>query len=122
MEYERKSLLQMARGAFMEIFDAEMSKVLDNIMDANTKATGKRKLAVTFTFTPDDSRQTIGVTFNCASKLEPINPAVTSLYLTGDPTTGEVTAVEMVPNIPGQIGLDMGEQEAPSVLKVIKCS
>ena len=41
---ERKSLIQMARGGFIEIFDAEMSKVLDNILDPNTKATGKRKL------------------------------------------------------------------------------
>lgn len=35
---ERKSLIQMARGGFIEIFDAEMSKVLDNILDPNTKA------------------------------------------------------------------------------------
>lgn len=122
MDYEKKSLIQMARGAFMEIFDAEMSKVLDNILDPNTKATGKRKLSVEFTFTPDDNRQTIGVTFQCKPKLEPINPAVTSLYVTGEMGTGEVTAVEMVPNIPGQLNLDMEEQEAPAVLKLIKCS
>ena len=122
MQYEKKSLIQMARGAFMEIFDAEMSKVLDNILDPNTQATGKRQLKVTFTFVPDDNRQTIGVSFQCASKLAAINPAVTSLYLTGEPGTGEVTAVEMFPQIPGQMDLDMGEQEAPAVLKVIKCS
>ena len=45
MIYEKKSLLQMARGAFEEVFDAEMSKVLDNILDPNTKATAKRKLS-----------------------------------------------------------------------------
>ena len=121
MEYEKKSLLQMARGAFLEIFDAEMSKVLDNILDPNTKATGKRKLTVEFVFVPDDNRQTIGVSFQCRPKLEPINPAVTSLYVTGEAGTGEVTAVELVPNIPGQTSLDMGEQEAPPVLRVIKC-
>lgn len=122
MEFEKKSLLQMARGAFLEIFDAEMSKVLDNILDPNTKATGKRKLTVDFTFVPDDNRQTIGVTFQCKPKLEPINPAVTSLYVTGEPNTGEVTAVEMVPNIPGQLSMEGGEQEAPPVLRIIKCS
>lgn len=122
MEFEKKSLLQMARGAFLEIFDAEMSKVLDNILDPNTKATGKRKLTVEFTFMPDDNRQTIGVTFHCKPKLEPINPAVTSLYVTGEPNTGEVTAVEMVPNIPGQLSMDGGEQEVPPVLRIIKCS
>lgn len=122
MEFEKKSLLQMARGAFLEIFDAEMSKVLDNILDPNTKATGKRKLTVDFTFVPDNNRQTIGVTFQCKPKLEPINPAVTSLYVTGEPNTGEVTAVEMVPNIPGQLSMDGGEQEVPPVLRIIKCS
>ena len=122
MDYEKKSLLQMARGAFLEIFDAEMTKVIDNILDPNTKATGKRKLQVTFTFTPDDMRQTIGASYQCKPTLEPINPAVTALYLTGEPGTGEVTAVEMVPQIPGQMNLDGGEQESPAVLKLIKCS
>ena len=30
---------------------------------------------------------------------------------------GEVAVVEMVPQIPGQIGMDGGEQERPKVLK-----
>lgn len=110
----------MARGAFEEIFDVEMSKVLDNILDPNTKATTKRKLTVTFTLMPDDNRQTIGVTFTCKPTLAPLNPAVTSLFVTGEPGTGEVTAVEMVPNIPGQLTIAGEEQEAPAVLKIIK--
>lgn len=121
MIYEKKSLLQMARGAFEEVFDAEMSKVLDNILDPNTKATAKRKLSLTFIFTPDDNRQTIGVSLNIKPSLEPTNPVVTSLYVTSDAGTGEVAAVEMVPNIPGQLTIDETEQEAPAVLKLIKC-
>lgn len=112
----------MARGAFLEIFDAEMAKVMENITDPNTSPTQKRKLAITFTFAPDDIRQTIGVSFQCKPTLAPINPVVTSLYLTGEAGTGELTAVEMVPNIPGQMALDGSEQEAPAVLKMIKVS
>lgn len=115
---EKKSLIQMARGGFMEVFDAEMTKILDNILDPNTKATGKRKLTVEFTFSPDDNRQTIGVAFQCKPKLEPVNPVITSLYITGD-QTGEMTAVEMTPQIPGQIDMYGGEQESPAILKVI---
>ena len=122
METNEKSLIQMARGAFLEIFDAEMAKVIDNILDPNTKATGKRKLNVTFTFSPDDNRQTIGVSYQCKSSLEPINPAVTALYLTGTPGTGEITAVEMVPQIPGQFNMDGHEQESPCTLKIVKVS
>lgn len=39
-----KSILEMARGGFLERVDYEMAKILANIMDPNTKATGKRKL------------------------------------------------------------------------------
>lgn len=35
----RESILQMGRGAFAERADYEMRKVIDNILDPNTKAT-----------------------------------------------------------------------------------
>ena len=41
---------------------------------------------------------------------------MTSLFITGD-SEGEVTAVEMTPQIPGQLDMYGGEQEAPAVLK-----
>ena len=118
MTYERKSLLQMARGAFLEVFDAEMSKIIDNILDPNTATTQKRKLNITFTFSPDDNRQTIGVAYQCKSTLSPIKPVGTSLYITSD-EDGSVTAVEMVPDVPGKISFDGSEQEAPAILKLI---
>ena len=59
--YDPKSILQMARGAFQERVDLEMAKVIDNILDPNTKPTQKRKLTLTIEFTPDDDRQNIGV-------------------------------------------------------------
>lgn len=36
---DRSSILQMARGAFQERVDYEMGRVVDNILDLNTKAT-----------------------------------------------------------------------------------
>lgn len=45
-----KSIVQMARGAIEERIDLEMTKILENILDPNTKATAKRKLTVTFDF------------------------------------------------------------------------
>lgn len=42
--YDQKSILQMARGAFQERVDLEMAKVIDNILDPNTKPAQKRKL------------------------------------------------------------------------------
>lgn len=115
-----KSILEMARGAIMERVNYEMARVMDNIMDANTKATAKRKLTLTLTFQPDDERATIGVSVVAKTTLAATNPVVTSLYLAGEDGTGEVQAVEMVPQIPGQVGMDGAEQEALPTLKIIK--
>lgn len=115
-----KSILEMARGGFLERVDYEMAKILANIMDPNTKATGKRKLTITMELTPDDDRTMVSVGFVAKSTLVPTNPVGTSLYITGDDATGEVCAVEMVPQIPGQLGFDGSEQERPAKLKVIQ--
>ncbi len=120
METIKKSILEMARGAFLERVDYEMVKVLDNILDANTVADKKRKLTVSIVFTPDNDRQNIGVAFECKSTLVPAAPAVTSLYVAGENHTGEIQVVEMVPQVPGQMSLDGQEQAPPATLKLVK--
>lgn len=92
-----------------------MSRLLANILDANTSPTAKRKLTLTLELKPDDDRQTITVSCTAKSTLAPTNPVVTSLYV----ADGE-NVVEMVPQIPGQYGIDGGTQEAPPSLKIIK--
>lgn len=119
-EVVKKSLLEMARGAFLEQVDYEMAKVIDNILDPNTKATGKRKITVTMELTPDDSRRQIGVSFATKLALVATNPLTTSLYVIGDTGTGEMCVVEMVPQIPGQMELNGAEQERPPQLKIIR--
>ena len=48
----RDSIMRMARGAFEERVDYEMDKVIQNILDPNTKATAKRKITLTIELTP----------------------------------------------------------------------
>ena len=115
-----KSILEMAHGAIMERTDYEMKKVLDNILDPNTKAAKKRTLTVTLELLPDDDRRQIQVKATSKSKLEPTNAVSTALYITGDSDTGEVAAVEMVPQVPGQQSIDGSEQEQPTVLHLVK--
>lgn len=115
-----KSILEMAHGAIMERTDYEMKKVLDNILDPNTKAAKKRTLTVTLELLPDDDRRQIQVKATSKSKLEPTNAVSTALYITGDGDTGEATAVEMVPQVPGQTAFDGSEQDQPTVLKLVK--
>lgn len=99
-----------------------MAKVIDNILDPNTKSTQKRKLTLTLELAPDDERQSITVNFTVKSSLAPMVPARTSLWVAGEQGTGEVQVVEMVPQVPGQMSLDGTESEAPAALKLIKIS
>lgn len=46
-QLDKKSILEMSMGAILERVDYEMGKVMDNILDPNTKATAKRKISVT---------------------------------------------------------------------------
>ncbi len=115
---DTKSILDMGRGAFKERVDYEMKRVIDNIMDTNTRADKKRTLTVTLTFTPDADRKQVDVDVVAKSKLEPTNAVKTALYITGD-KNGELTALEMVPQIPGQQFMDGGEQEEPAKLRII---
>ena len=76
---QRDSIMSMARGAFEERVDYEMDKVIQNILDPNTKATAKRKITITLTFAPDDYRQQIGMDAQAKTTLAPIQPVRTSL-------------------------------------------
>lgn len=113
---DKKSILQMAMGAIEERVDYEMGKVVDNILDVNTKAVAKRKVTVTLELTPDDERRTIHVSATAKSALVATNPISTSLYITND-QNGEMVVAEMVPQVPGQVNIAGEEQEQPKFLK-----
>lgn len=116
---KRDSIMQMARGAFLERVDYEMDRVIQNILDPNTKATAKRKITISIELAPDDERQTIHVAVTAKSTLAATNPVTTSLYCTGD-HNGELVVAEMVPQVPGQMKLDGTQQEPPKILKLIQ--
>ncbi len=115
-----KSILEMGRGAFIERADYEMARVMDNILDANTKPTEKRKIVLTMEFIPDDNRQNVQVKVTAKSVLAATNPVTTSLYIADNGYTGAAQVVEMTPQIPGQMDMTGGEQETPPTLKLIK--
>jgi hypothetical protein len=117
MNQNRTSILDMDAGAFKERADYEMARVIDNILDPNTDPTKKRKLVLTFEFTPDSERKSIGVNLTVKSTLAATTPVSTSMCVVGSPATGEVQVVEMVPQIPGQQSMDGEYQDEPKVLK-----
>ena len=117
MENQAKGILEMARGAFLERADYEMKRVVENILDPNTKATAKRKITMTLTLTPDDRRENLTTSFEAKSMLAPTSPVVTALYVAGEDSHGIPQIVEMTPQIPGQMSLDGSEQEHPAILE-----
>ena len=116
-QLDRKSILESSRGAILERVDYEMGKVIDNIMDPNTKPTGKRMITVTLELIPGSDRRTITLNTTAKSTLIPTDPVTTSLYITNQPGTGEMVVAEMVPQIPGQMDMNGSEQEQPNIIK-----
>ena len=116
-QLDRKSILESSRGAILERVDYEMGKVIDHIMDPNTKPTGKRRITVTLELIPGSDRRTITLNTTAKSTLIPTDPVTTSLYITNQPGTGEMVVAEMVPQIPGQMDMSGSEQEQPNIIK-----
>ena len=115
-QLDKKSILEMSMGAILERVDYEMGRVLDNILDPNTKPTGRRKITVSLELVPSADRRTITVLTTAKATLVPTDPVTTSLYITNQPTTGEMVVAEMVPQVPGQTALDGTEQAQPKIL------
>lgn len=114
---KEKDILEIADGAIKEAVMVECSKVFNNIMDPNTRATAKRTVTIKLNFAPDDERQNVVVTAQADSKLCPLNPVQTSMYATKDYKTGEIEAVECRPQIPGQQAIDGGEEPEATHIK-----
>lgn len=116
-QFDKKSILEMSMGAILERVDYEMGRVLDNIIDPNTKATAKRKITVNLELIPSSDRKTITVQSTAKSTLVPTEPITISLFITSQPGTGEMVVAEMTPQVPGQVSMDGNVQEQPKVLK-----
>ena len=110
----------MAMGAIQERVDYEVGRIMDNILDLNTKATAKRKITITLELAPNSDRSTVVVSAVAKSTLAPTEPVITSLYLTTDPESGDNMAVEMVPQVPGQMSAFLDQEQEPKILKFAK--
>jgi hypothetical protein len=115
---ETKSILEMAQGAIMEQVNVEVGRIVDNILDVNTEAKKKRTLTLTVDFVPSADRSQVAISATAKSKLLPNNAVQTTIYVGADTTTGEIQAVEMVPQVPGQQSFDGSIQEEPRILRI----
>ena len=115
---KEQSILQMARGVLLERADYEMAQIINNILDVNTDPTKKRTLTLKLEITPDAERQNLQFKCTAKSTLQPTNPVSFMLYVSSS-ELGNVKVVEYTPQIPGQMDLSGGEQEAPAALRLL---
>lgn len=117
---ETKSILEMCQGAILERANYEMERIIDNVLDPNTKPNAKRKLTITLELIPSSDRKQITVNATAKCTLVPTEPVTTGLFITSQPGTGEMVVAELVPQIPGQMDVYGAEQEEPKILKFAK--
>lgn len=114
-----KSILDMARGEIGRGVDEAMTEALENIVDGRTEAKKTRKIQVTITLRPDESRRYIGVSVETKVSLPPPSPTETSLFIAAA-DEDEIVCVENVPKLPGQIGPDGVTEEPAPVLRLVR--
>lgn len=102
---EHINLETFANGAFTEQVNRAVGKVMKNIQDPNTDAKAVRKVVVTIAFKPNDMRNFIATGVVTKTSLAPELGAVTAMTCGTNLDTGEVNAMEIGSQIPGQMSI-----------------
>lgn len=97
-------LSAIGEGGLQEKVDKELEKVFDNILDPNTDIKTKRKLTITLTMVPDETREVVSTSMEVKSSLAP-QTGVATTVLVGQ-KDGKVYANELKSKIPGQTYFD----------------
>lgn len=101
-------LSAIGEGGLQEKVDKELEKVFDNILDPNTDSKTARKLIITLTMKPDDTRQTVSTSMEVKSTLAP-QLGIATTVLVGQ-KEGKVYANELKSAMPGQMYFDDAAQ------------
>ena len=106
------NLEQFAGGKLSVQLNKALEKVTENIQDPNTDAQKVRKINVSISFRPNDERNFVATTVETKLSLAPELGATTALSMGRDLRTGEVEAIEIFNQIPGQMSVnDVIDQE-----------
>ena len=81
MDEKFLSLETLGQGAAVEIFNEELSKMLDNVLDPNTSATAVRSVTLTFAVKPDEDRTFGAGKIDVSAKLAPPRGVGIPIYI-----------------------------------------
>lgn len=110
---QHMNMEEFANGALTQQINRELEKVTENVQDPNTDAKAKRRITVTIDFKPNEARDFVPVGVRANSTLAPALGAVTVLNMGKNLRTGEVEAVEIGNQIPGQMSIEEVETAQP---------
>lgn len=105
------NLKEIANGAVQELFENDLSKILDNIKDPNTSVKKGRVLSINFTFKPlQDDRDIVSVEISTKSTLAPVEGVSTQILI--DKEGNKLNAIEFNKStMKGQQVLEVVQQE-----------
>lgn len=104
------NLETFANGAFSAQVNRAIEEVTKNVQDPNTDATAARKITVTIGFKPNQERNFVATGVQTKTTLAPALGAVTAISMGKDIKSGEVEAVEIGSQVPGQMSFDQEAQ------------
>ena len=80
-DQEELTLTNLGNGGAVELFEEELGKLLENILDPNTDPKAKRKLSLEVTFAPNSDRNEVAIDVACKSKLAPMVSAAATVFV-----------------------------------------
>lgn len=106
------NLEQFVGGKLSVQLNKALEKITENVQDPNTDAQKVRKINVSISLRPNDERNFVSTTVETKLSLAPELGATTALSMGRDLRTGEVEAIEIFNQIPGQMSVnDVIDQE-----------
>lgn len=93
---EYVNLQNLGHGAAAELFQTELQNLIFNIMDVNTKPEAVRSVTLKLKVKPSKERTMCAVEISCESKLAPVMPFESTLFVGIE--RGEAVATEYNPN------------------------
>lgn len=81
---EKVTLQTLKSGVVIDLFNVEFEKMLANINDENTSPTTSRSITIKIEVKPGKTRRDAECRISVSSRLAPIKPAESTLYLDSD--------------------------------------
>lgn len=114
MRAENIELGSLGAGAAAELFQAELERVIANVIDPNTKAEAVRSITLKLSIKPDKkTRSMCSLAIDCSSRLAPSLPFESHLFVgmeNGQPVSSEYN--------PAQGRLPGIDEEPPKEMKL----